>query len=159
MLKQDPALFCFRSIYLLNQELGFTFLDSIIRMKSTWPPVPSSACAARPITCPVFTISPLLTEALDRLLYTVKYLPCRIITIIPSPVLDTALTSPLNTAFTAVPGDGVEIVIPGLSIMSPSTLLVPNGIVTAPLSTGQGRLPRLRSKLAANVRCPSFSVR
>src|SRR5205085_10286539 len=104
-------------------------------------PLPSSASDVLPITCPGFTSSPLLTLAEDKLLYTVKYFPCRIITIIPSPRLETALTVPPNTAFTDEPAAGVEMVIPGLSVSKSPTLLLPYRTLTNPLSTGHGRLP------------------
>src|SRR5665647_3884052 len=59
----------------LSHCSGFTLLLSFIRIKSTCP-CPSSFAPAFPITCPVFTLSPLCTSVEDKLLYTVKYFPC-----------------------------------------------------------------------------------
>src|SRR5215213_1651634 len=79
--------------------------------------------------------------------------------IIPSPRLDTAFISPLNTALTDPPEEGVEMVIPGLSIERPPTTLDPKGILTTPLSTGHGKPPLFFSKFAARAFCPSFRLK
>src|SRR5678816_2422559 len=81
------------------------------------------------------------------------------IIIIPSPRFETAFISPLKTAFTDPPDDGVEMVMPGLSIERPPTTLDPNGILTTPLSTGQGKPPLFFSKLAASAFWPSLRLK
>src|SRR5258706_15598649 len=102
----DHSLF---TIHLLSHGSGFTLLFSIIRKKSICPPFPSSAFPARPITSPVLTWLPLLTDNELRLLYVVKYFPWRIVTIMPSPRFPTKATSPSNTDFTETPADGVAM--------------------------------------------------
>src|SRR6478736_2306810 len=100
-------------IYLdFNQPSGLRYPPPLLTINTTCPS-PSSPLSAVPNTVPACTCVPRDTLMALRLLYAVKYLPCRTTTACALPISKTADTSPSATAFTEVP-IGKEIVMPSL---------------------------------------------